>query len=65
MSTVAKEMLMLAGQMRERCTEALMDWGEAVNRAEANPGDERLKKIAQEKGRDAMVLGMALASRLR
>jgi hypothetical protein len=56
--------LMIAGQIQEHCTEAMLAWGAAVNRAEADPGNESLKLAAQQVGREALQLAIGFAKRL-
>ena len=68
MSAKNDAVLMLAGRIGETCAEALIEWGAAVNEAEALPAGA-LKDVATTKARllgtEAMRLGMGIAAKLR
>lgn len=61
--TASREVLMAAGQIREKVTELVLEWGRLVNDAEANPDDLEKKKKANEAGRTVQLWGMGLAKR--
>jgi hypothetical protein len=56
---------LLAEQIQTACTEAMLTWGEAINRAEASPKDEGLKRLAQCAGLECARLASGVAARLR
>jgi hypothetical protein len=55
----------LADRIGATCVEALLDWGEAVNAAEATPDDKTLSLLARAHGSRALELAMRLAEKLR
>jgi hypothetical protein len=57
------EILMLAGQIREKTTAEVIEWGRRINAAEAAPNDEKLKVSAHLQGRLVASLASTLASK--
>jgi len=55
----------LAEKIQFACYEAILEWGDAVNRAEAAPKDPLRQKIARAAGEQALKLAIDLAKRLR
>jgi hypothetical protein len=55
----------IAEQITSACVEAILDWGEAANAADAAPSDEHKKALARAIGLRALELAMGLAKRLR
>lgn len=60
---------MVFNQVRDACVTMLLDWGEAINAAQALPGgsEERVRAEAKARrvGLDLQQLAMGLAARLR
>lgn len=55
----------LAERIHASLVEAMLTWGEAVNDAEAHPGDSLKKTIAQAAGLEACRLAAGVADKLR
>lgn len=55
----------LASEISEKCTEAMLEWGRAANKADASPNDAALKRLAQLYGQRALELAMGVARYLK
>jgi len=55
----------LAERIHSSLVDAMLTWGEAVNDAEAHPGDSLKKTIAQQAGLEACRLAAGVAAKLR
>ena len=63
MADASREILMVAGQIRETVTEEVIAWGRAVLAADADKENEVLKKAAMDQGGRVQALAMVLATR--
>ena len=61
--TTQEAILQVASRVQDLCTEAVLEWGVAIEKCERNKTPENLK-AAQEKGRYVGALGRELAKRL-
>lgn len=68
MSDQAQKAIQLAARIPETVLNAVLDWGEAINKAEALPegaAKESATFLARVCGQEVMRLGMGLAKTLR
>ncbi len=58
-----RNVLMIAEQIREKCTDAMMDWGKAVVAAEADKGNVELTQKAKVAGLKVQTFAVIMAKR--
>lgn len=56
--------LMIAGRVQEKCTEAVLKWGDAIRRARQDPTNTKLEEDAREAGRFVATLGATISEGL-
>ena len=55
---------MLAEKISAECTQAVIDWGDAVRKAEANPTNEAYKMMANLAAKHVLTLAVGISKTL-